>query len=153
MGSITIKQISFAEFQAAPNLADLLAGYARESALPELGGIDPQWAMYERMESAGVAVLLAAFSDDVLVGFLVLIVSVVPHFGRAIASTESIYVAPEHRKSGAGMRLLHEAESIARGTDAVGLYVSAPHGSQLAEVLDKHKSYRETNHLFFRGLQ
>jgi GNAT superfamily N-acetyltransferase len=87
-----------------------------------------------------------------MVGFLVLLVSVVPHFGVTIATTESFFVARAARKSGAGLMLRNEAERIARGIGAVGLFISAPVGSRLAEVMGKTKGWRETNRVFFRGL-
>lgn len=135
-----------------PNLADLLAEYAQESALDALGSANPQFETYRQMQAMGVAHVLAAFQDEALVGFLVLLVSVVPHFGKPIASTESYFVAQASRKTGAGLKLLHEAEQIARQLGAVGFFVSAPTGSRLAQVLPG-VGYRETNRLFFRGLQ
>ena len=152
MEQITIKPYPIADFEAAPNMAELLAEYAEESALDELGAANPQFATYRQMEAMGVARLLAAFQGETLVGFLVLLVSVVPHFGKPVASTESFFVAQKTRKTGAGLKLLHEAEQIARESGAVGFFVSAPMGSRLAQVLPG-VGYRETNRLFFRGLQ
>ena len=153
MEPISVKPFPIADFEAAPNMAELLAEYAQESALDELGAANPQFATYRQMEAMGAARMLAAFQGDTLVGFLVVIISVVPHFGKPVASTESFFVAQAARKTGAGLKLLHEAEQIARESGAVGFFVSAPTGSKLADVLDNLKPYRETNRLFFRGLQ
>ena len=152
MESISIKPCSVADIESAPNVADLLAEYAEESALDALGGANPQWETYRQMEAVGVARVLGAFQREKLVGFLVLLVSIVPHFGKPLASTESFFVAQSARKTGAGLKLLREAENIARDTGAVGFFVSAPMGSRLAKVLPG-VGYRETNRLFFRGLQ
>lgn len=152
MKQIHVKPYAIAELEAEPNLAELLGEYAQESALEDLGTANPQFATYKQMEAMGVAHLLGAFEGDTLVGFLVLLVSVVPHFGKPIASTESYFVARAARKTGAGLKLLHEAEQIAREAGAVGFFVSAPMGSRLAQVLPG-VGYRETNRLFFRGLQ
>ena len=149
---ISVKTFPIAEFEAAPNLAELLAEYAQESALDELGAENPQFDMYRQMEAAGCLRMLAAFDDETLVGFLVLLVSVVPHFGKVIASTESFFVAQAARKSGAGLKLLHEAEQVARDAGAVGFFVSAPTASRLAQVLPGI-GFRETNRVFFRPLQ
>lgn len=153
MEPVSVKLFSIADFEAAPNLAELLTEYAEESALGELGEANPQFSTYKQMEAMGVARMIAAFQGDTLVGFIVLLVSVVPHFGKPVASTESFFVARAARKTGAGLKLLHEAEQIARESGAVGFFVSAPTGSKLADVLDNLKPYRETNRLFFRGLQ
>ena len=152
MESISIKPCSVADIESAPNVADLLAEYAEESALDALGGANPQWETYRQMEAVGVARVLGAFQREKLVGFLVLLVSIVPHFGKPLASTESFFVAQSARKTGAGLKLLREAENIARDTGAVGFFVSAPMGSRLAKVLPG-VGYRETNRMFFRGLQ
>lgn len=152
MDQIAVIPYRFADFEAHPDTPALVAEYAEESAIPELGGANPQWEMYRRMEEMGAVRMLAAFRGEALVGCLVLIVSVVPHFGLTIASTESIFVARAARKTGAGLKLLHEAERLARESGAVGLFVSAPSGGQLAQVLDRLKSWRETNRVFFKRL-
>lgn len=152
MESITIKPCAVEDVQNAPNVADLLAEYANESALDALGGANPQWETYRQMQAMGVAHVLGAYQGDTLVGFLVLLVSVVPHFGKPIASTESYFVAQVVRKAGAGLKLLHEAEKLARESGAVGLFVSAPTDSRLSHVLPG-VGYHETNRLYFRGLQ
>ncbi len=152
MEPISIKPCAVADVESAPNVAELLAEYAEESALDALGGANPQWETYRQMQAMGVAHVLGAFQGDTLVGFLVLLVSIVPHFGKPIASTESYFVARAARKAGAGLKLLHEAEQIASQAGAVGFFVSAPIGSRLAQVLPG-VGYRETNRLFYRGLQ
>lgn len=152
MDPITIKRCTVDEIACAPNLPDLLAEYAAESALDDLGSANPQFETYRMMQEVGVAHVLGAFQGETLIGFLVLLVSVVPHFGRPIASTESYFVAQVVRKSGAGLKLLHEAEKIARESGAVGLFVSAPTDSRLAQVLPG-VGYRETNRLYYRGMQ
>jgi GNAT superfamily N-acetyltransferase len=147
-----VRPCSFGELEKAPNIADLVAEYAAESATAGLGPVNPQWRMYEAMEAAGMARLLCAYQDGVLVGSLVLLVSVVPHFGVPIASTESFFVTAAARKNGAGPMLQREAERMARDMGAVGFFISAPTGSRLAEVMSKAKGWRETNRVFFREL-
>lgn len=138
--------------ERAPNLAELLAEYGAESSIDDLGPPSVQIETYRQMEAVGALQLLGAFQGNDLVGFLVMIVSMLPHYGARVASTESFFVAGNARKSGAGLRLLHEAEQLARNLGAAGFFVSAPKGSKLAAVLDAHKAYRETNRVFFRGL-
>lgn len=151
MDPVFVTPCTVAEFEALPNADALLAEYARESALADLGPACPQWDTYRRMEAAGVVRMLVARRAGEVVGLLVLILSAVPHFGRLIASTESYFVASAARKSGAGLLLLREAERIAREAGAVGFFVSAPVGGRLAQVLPG-VGYRETNRLFFRSL-
>lgn len=152
MESITIKPCTVEDVQNAHNVADLLAEYANESALDALGVANPQWETYRQMQAMGVAHVLGAYKGDALVGFLVLLVSVVPHFGKPIASTESYFVARCARKSGAGLMLLHVAEQVARQAGAIALFVSAPIGSRLARVLPG-VGFRDVQHNFFKGLE
>ena len=146
-----IKRIAVAEFLNAPTRDALLAGYADECAMPELGGINPQFEMYDQLEDIGLGHCIGAYEGDELIGVLFLLVSVVPHYGKTIATTESFFVHPDHRKGGAGMALLDEAETIAREQSAVCIFVTAPAGSRLERVMP-HTPYRRSNAVFVRGL-
>ncbi|NYT44593.1 GNAT family N-acetyltransferase [Alcaligenaceae bacterium] len=152
MDPTTFRTCTVADMEGAPNLAELFAEYAQESALEDLGEPIVQVETYRQMEAAGVLHMIGAFQGPHLVGFLVLIVSVVPHFGRLIASTESLFISKPARRGGAGMRLLQLAEEVATECGAVGLFVSAPVGSRLEGVMGGKKAYRNTNSLFFRSL-
>lgn len=138
--------------QAAPNLTELFAEYAKESANPELGFPIVQFPIYKVMEDAGLLHIFAAFHGEELVGFLVLICSVLPHFGKLVASSESIFVSAPHRKTGAGLKLIASAERRAKELGAIGFYISSPIGGDLYHVLNKSKSWRATNQQFFKGL-
>lgn len=146
-----IRPCTVADMERAPNLYDLLAEYGRESAIDELGAPVPQMETYRQLEAAGVLHLLGAFRGGDLVGFLIMVVSVLPHFGKCVASTESYFVASHARKGGTGLKLLREAETLACRLGAVALFVSTPKGARLETVLSA-KGYRETNRVFFRSL-
>ena len=135
----------------APNLAELLAEYGAASAIDGLGAPVAQIETYRQLESVGVLHLIGAYQGDALIGFLIMIISVLPHYGARVASTESFFVASASRKTGAGLALLHEAERIATTLGAVGFLVSAPVGSRLDCILVA-KRYLETNHVFFKAL-
>lgn len=104
------------------------------------------------MEEVGILHVLGAFRDGKLCGFLSMLISVLPHYGVPVAATESYFVALEHRKSGAGLMLLREAERHATERGAVALLVTAANHSKLADVLSR-TGYRESHRLFFRSLQ
>jgi GNAT superfamily N-acetyltransferase len=147
-----ISLITIAALEREPKLAALLEAYATESSIAGMPRFNPQLDTYRQLEAAGVLHVFAAHEGEELVGFLCLLVSAVPHYGVKIATTESYFVAPEHRKNGAGLRLLREAEGLARDLGAAGMLVSAPAGGRLAQVLEAMPSYRETNRVFFKGL-
>lgn len=146
-----IRPCTVAEMEHAPNLAELLTEYAQESAVQELGPPVVQLETYRQMEAAGVLYLLGAFQADSLVGFMLMVVSVLPHFGQVAASSEAFFVASAAREGGTGLKLLQEAEALAAKLGAVGLFISAPMGGRLAQVLPRQK-YRETDRVFFRRL-
>lgn len=150
---IAIKPITCDDMEHSPNLGELLAEYAAESRIEGLEAhkTGVQVGTYRALEAAGVLHMLGAYEGDKLVGFLLMLVSVLPHYGVKAATTESYFVQAMHRSGGAGAKLLHEAERIAREAGAVGLLVSAPAGGRLARVLP-HAGYTHTNEVFFRSL-
>jgi GNAT superfamily N-acetyltransferase len=94
-----------------------------------------------------------AFSDDgELLGFITLIITMLPKYTTLIGATESFFVASRHRKTGAGLRLLHAAEDKASEGGAFGILVSAPCGGKLAEVVPR-SGYEESDIIFFKDLR
>lgn len=150
MNPVLIRPITSSEFWSAPNIDDMLAEYASESSIAGLPAPAPSREIYERLEATGLMHVLGAFKDDVLVGFLAMMATTNPHYGVPLAVTESFFVGSVYRKGGAGLKLLHEAEQIAKAAGAQGLLVSAPTASRLADVLPG-VGYAETNRVFFRG--
>ena len=149
MTVITIRHCKASELLDAPNRHELWDEYASESSIKGLPKPVVQLDMYRKLEEAEVLRLIGAFADGVLIGFVSVLTSVVPHYGVVIAITESFFVAKAYRKSGAGWRLLLEAESYAKEVNSPGLLISAPFGGRLAEVLPK-AGYAETNRVFFK---
>lgn len=151
MGTLSIRPVTFAEIESAPNLPELLAEYARESANCAIGTPSMQPEIYRALESAGVLKILAAYSDGELVGYMSMLFSVLPHFGTLNATTESFFVAAAHRKGGTGLKLLRAAEALAASQGATGLFVSSPANGRLAQVLPR-VGFHESNRVFFRRL-
>jgi len=151
MRDLEVKRITMEDLEAAPGLALLLSEYAEESAIPEIGPHDPQFQTYRMMEATGMLHVIGAYSSGQLIGFLLLITPILPHFGQRVGVTESYFVAAEFRKTGAGTQLRLAAEEIAAAAGARGLLMSAPSGGQLSQVLP-HVGYRETNQTFYKAL-
>lgn len=152
MDTVTIRPCLYSEMESQPNFIELVAEYARESSITDLPEHKPHGEMYRAMERVGVMQVLCAFQGDLMVGFAILLVTVLPHYSVPAATMESLFVGAAYRNTGAGLKLLHAAEEAARVKGAVGLLVSAPKGGQLAEVMSRLRSYRETNRVFFRAL-
>lgn len=152
MDGLIIKRCTVNEVSSAPNFNELQELYAVESSIDGLGQARAQLENYRQMEAAGFLWLIGAFLDGQLIGLLQMVVSNLPHYGRVVATTESFFVAPAARKSGAGLTLLHEAECWAREMGAVGFFVSTPTGGQLERVMDGMRGWRPTNRVFFKTL-
>jgi len=149
--SCVIKQVNCEELAKDPKFTELIEEYADESAIAGMPRPNYQFGLYRMMEMAGDFHLLAAYVDDVLVGFLTLVINTVPHYGKRVASTESYFVTQSHRKGGPGLDLLRAAEWLSKANGAVAIMVSAPTGGKLARVMPRAK-YKHTNEVFFKEL-
>lgn len=147
---VDIRPCMISEIEQAANFAALLAEYAAESSIAGLPHPSAQMPMYHTLEAAGALVCFGAFQDGELLGFVLVLTHIMPHYGVGISTTESYFVASAHRKTGAGILLRHAAERHAQQRGSAGILISAPHGGRLAEVLT-HSGYRQTNDVFFKG--
>ncbi len=149
---MAIRPVAFAEILGAPNAPELLAEYAAECALPELGAIEPQAEMYAVMEESGAFQCFGVYRDGQLSGFASALVYVVPHYGKRIATVESLFVAAASRRTGAGTKLMSAIEEHARERGCVAILYSAPAASQFESLLKMLTPYRHSNTVFLRSL-
>jgi len=149
---VTVRPCTYSDVESAPAFEAMLDEYGDESSVDPAWRPVPQGDTYRALEANGVLHVLGAYLDDEMVGFLSILVTVLPHFGRVAAVTESFFVTPAARKTGAGLHLLREAEALALGRGAEGLLVSTPAGGALDRVMGHLYSYRLTNRVYFRGL-
>ncbi len=147
---IEVRRVRFSEVAAQPDFDELLQEYANEAAIAGLPDPRCQVEMYDQMQDHGMIHILAAFDHGRLVGTLVIVAAVSPHYGVMLTTTESFFVRPDDRKSGAGIALLREAERLSVELKSEGLLISTPYGGKLAKVLPK-AGYIETNRVFFRS--
>ncbi len=151
MGLLVVRDSSIAEFEAAPNIWELLQLYADESAVKGLPSPSAKAELYKQLESTGALHSIGAFLGDELVGFITVLSAKLPHYGNLVSVAESFFVTKEHRKTGAGLRLLRSAEEHAKSVGSPGLLVSAPVGGDLAEVMPG-VGYTESSRVFFKAL-
>lgn len=147
-----IRRITITELRSHQNIYALLKEYEVESKIAELPDCNPQWATYETLEQNGFLVAYGGFNGDTLMGFVVLLTNVLPHYGKKVTTTESFFVAKTYRKTGLGKRLLDTAEIWAMMSGSEALMISAPSEGVLAKVLPR-SGYRETNRVFFKGVK
>lgn len=150
---VMIRRMSIEEIDTAPNKEHLLTEYAKELVVDGAPTYNAKMEMYYEMEKSGAAQLLGAFVDHELIGFVNVLVTTLPHWGVLFAVTESFFVLKKFRRTGAGSKLKAAAERNSKNRGSPYLLISAPKGSDLAELLDKSKEYTETNRVFFRNLK
>jgi GNAT superfamily N-acetyltransferase len=134
------------------NTAGLLAEYAAESSISGMPPINTDSKTYIAMERSGCLQAIGAFKGDKLIGVIVLLTSVLPHYSALTTVTESFFVMKKYRKGGLGLKLLKAGEQYARDRGAVGMLVSAPAGGNLERVAPR-MGYQHSNTIFFKGFR
>lgn len=152
MESVTVRQCCATELEQAPEFGALVDEYAAEAVRAELGGINVQADQYKMFESLGMMRFAGAWRGSELVGFATVMAAVAPHYGKKLATTETLFLSKDARSGGAGIDLIREAERMAKEMGAVGFFVSAPAGGALSKVLPR-TGFRHTNEMFFKGLE
>lgn len=147
-----ILQISHSDILQAPNADELLREYSRECSIAEIGETDPQREMYAAMEKTGLMQNYGAFEDRTMVGFASILNYILPHYGKKIATVESLFVLPEYRKYGHGTAMIRAIETFSSNQGCVAILYTAPAKSQLEKLLSLNKSYRQTNSIFCKKL-
>ena len=141
---VTVLPVPVATIFADPASTVLLRAYAAECLVPDA---EPQPAVYEAMERAGVLRCFAAYSNpgSLLVGFCSVLCAVVPHDGHLVAKTESLFVDPSYRHTSAFEDLFAAAEQHATAAGCRVLTCSARVGSQLDRVLACRTGFQHTH--------
>lgn len=148
--SMEMRPMTVAEFFERPEANDIIAEYTAESGNPDLGSAMPSQQQYEQMESSGILSVLGAFEGDSLVGFVSVVVTMYPHFGKLVGSVESIWLRKNKRAGGAGLRLLKAAFANAKERGAVGCYLGARFGSRQHKLYER--LFQPMNVLFWKKL-
>lgn len=144
---ITVAAIATTDVKDQP---ELLAEYAAECGIAELGPISPQWEMYERMQAVGLLQMFGVYVNGEMIGFASVLVSILPHYGFIAATVESLFVAREHRSSGAGARLMKAIERHARDRECKAVFYGAPAGGKMEGLLGKR--YVRTSSMYYKPL-
>ena len=130
--------------------AAIVREYADEAKIAEMPAPKPDHEAYGAMERFGVLYSYGAFEADKLVGFIVVLVSCLPHYSSLMATIESFYVLPDSRKYGTGARLLACAEKLAHDSGCAAVMVTAPKGGRLAKAMGA-MGYRASHDVFVKG--
>ena len=100
--------------------------------------LDPDWDLYKRMEAEGRAFALGAFQGSAMVGYVVMFLMRHVHYKEmTIAMNDVLFVRKTHRKGRTGLRLIQEAEEVARRKGAQLVTWHAKPDTALADLLPK----------------
>lgn len=146
---IAIKAVRASEIL---NSEALIAEYAAECSIPAIGKINPQGDIYAVLEQSGIMRCFMAYDGEQKIGFATMLMAVLPHYGKRIATLESLFIAKAHRSSSAGRELMRTVEAEAASSGCEGILYSSPAGGQLERLLEASKPYQRTNAVFFRRL-
>lgn len=142
-----IKPVSYATILDAPNTKELMHAYAAECAAVELGEAHPQRELYDILEKSGGFQAFAVYEGETIVGFACVLIYVLPHFGKKIAASESIFVLQGHSGGGPLLRIMKEH---AKASGCEKFIYSAPLGSRFDRVLASR--LRRTNNVYIENL-
>lgn len=146
-----IRRVSLDELFAAPNWRELCDGYAAEAANPEFGEWKLNEGMYRSLEASGKLVALGVYEGDKLVGFIGGAVVPQSHFSDcSVFAVDAAYLAPEHRKAFAGLRMLRLMKVAAKEMGANGIMVGARLGTRAYELYSR--IFKPMNTLFWSAV-
>lgn len=147
--SVSILPVNSAIVFDAPNAENMLRAYATECLEPDG---QPQREMYESLERMGALQCFAAYDGLALVGFISVLVSLMPHTGKKLAAVESVFVDPEYRDGGAGTLLLDTARRYAQSVGCTKLTWVVRLGSRLDRILSRRAGCSLTHHQYTENL-
>ena len=152
MSSVEVSVVSVACLTNDPAFPRLVRAYSDESALSGMPAPKADLVRYQALEDARALEVLAAYHEGILIGFLSLLFAVLPHYGETVCTTESFFVDPDMRSTGAAFALMELSYSRGRARQARGLFISAALGSRLLALLERSETFRESHRVFFRSL-
>ena len=97
--SALVKKCTISDLEAESNLAELIAEYAAECSIEGMPEPRFKWDLYKSIEGAGMMHAYAAHVEGVLVGFAFVITTVNPHYSIVLATTETLFVTKDARRS------------------------------------------------------
>lgn len=149
MASTIVRRCSVSDIMEDPAFPALAEEYEAESKIEGLPSPSRKMESYLEAHAVGMLHQFGAWHGAELVGFISVMTPRLPRYGVLVAVAESWFVASAHRKSGAGLRLLREAERVMVESESPGLFVSSPLNSLLVEILPR-LGYTETSRIYFK---
>lgn len=135
--SISIRRITCREAWENPSWSKIVKEYGEDVKYPDLEP-DPDYESYLWLEIKGTLHSVGAFDGDRLVGFVNYVTTKIPHFkGKTLASSESLWVDLDYRKTGVGRELIEAAERFAKEDGCYGIYWGVKKGTRAEKLFEK----------------
>lgn len=100
--------------------------------------LDPHEPSYRAIEDAGQLMILAAFIGEQMVGYSVNFLLIHPHYaGLTVCQNDIVYVHPDHRNGGVGIRLMKHTEREGKARGAQMMLWHAKENTPLADILPR----------------
>jgi len=148
---LEIKQITFMELENSTEFKALTNEYVKEASIKGLPYNGTKLQFYRDLEKGGILYVLGAFLNEKLIGYSVLFPHLLHHRNIQVVINDAIFVAKEHRKTGAGRKLLKVIDEYVKSTGLPGVFMTTPINGALVDVLP-HFGYEETNKIFFKKI-
>jgi len=104
----------------------------------QLMHLKPDVEKYEALEAGGVLFTLLAFKDDKIVGYSVNFIQNHLHYADLVyGQNDLLYLDPEHRNGGLGIRLIHETEKRIKEKGARMMIWHAKENTALMELMPR----------------
>ncbi len=144
-----IRKIKVCEVWNSSNWDKLLEEYTKEVKRSDFPEIAINKDLYQQLEDLETLTSFGAFVNDTLIGFILVVRYPSTHYAMTMFTTEGFMVLWDHRKTGAGLLLLHTVEAFVQESKGGALMISSPIGSRLDRVMER-TDYKEAARVFLK---
>lgn len=148
---LEIKQIKFDELAQDINFNNLVKEYYEETKLEGLEQKEVRVDIYNGIEARNSLDVFAAYLDSKLIGFSLLVTTILPHYGIQISIVDALFVEKSARGTASGLKLIRASEAKGKERKSPGIIITAPINGPLIDLLPTIK-YAPTNVMFFKSL-
>lgn len=114
--------------------------------------VDPDTALYEMVEEAGALRCYTARADGRLIGYLVFFVKHNGHYKSSLQAVQDVlFLLPQYRKGGVGVRLLKWAEEMLIAENVQVVYHHVKTTNQVGKLL-VHLGYELVDEIYAKRL-
>lgn len=138
------KEMSVVELLEIPYINDLFDEYAKESKIDAVPEYNPDMEMFKTIEDMGMLKTVVALNDKKIVGFGTILFSKLFKYSVMAGTVENIFVLPEYRRGGTGIKLLRMLEDEAKARGCYTIFMSAPINGSLDKIAS-YNGYSKTN--------